>query len=152
MCIHTYIYIYRERERCRCNICIYIERDVDVIISMASSWRSCVWIGIKLHHASCFIHGHRARWTMHNTWRMTFDAQEKCFVLCESSIKHGQFFWQNVSEELVDLESQIGRAKQQIQPTPPKCKQLYRCNAVAVLEILDSRYKWGHITNGNLGL
>ena len=72
---------------------------------------------------------------------MTLDAQEKCTVLCESSIKHGQNVGQNASEELVDLESQIGRAKQQIQPTPPKCKKLDRCNAVAVVEILDSGYK-----------
>ena len=54
---------------------------------------------------------------------MTFDAQEKCIVLCGSSIKHGQSFGQNASEELVDLESQIGRAKQQIQPTPPQRKK-----------------------------
>ena len=69
---------------------------------------------------------------------MTLDAQEKCAVLCESSIKHRQNVGQNASEELVDLESQIGRADT---PTPPKCKKLDRCNAVAVVEILDYRYK-----------
>ena len=72
---------------------------------------------------------------------MTLDAQEKCTVLCESDIKHGQNVGQHASEELVDLEFQIGRAKHQLQPTPPKCKNKYRCNAVAVVEILDSRYK-----------